>query len=280
MEKHIRICLLLIAGIPAAYGLDSGRALAQYVHRIWQSQQGLPQATIFSILQTHDGYLWLGTQAGLVRFDGVHFSSIDPDGTGLRDAWVRDLAEDRRHDLWIATSEFGVLRLRDGHLKSYSAAEGLPSATVHALLYTRRGELWAATAGGVARLDGDRFVTYRGAGTGSNNVRALCESADGSIWTAGDGAVLNRRDGRGWTSYALTSLPAHAIVRALRCDAKARIWLGSNHGWCGSWTAKSGGTAWRMVWRTTGFSPSPRTARVHSGSVPIMASAASEWRIR
>ena len=60
-----------------ADALDPSKTLSQYVRRIWQVQQGLPQASIDALLQTRDGYLWLGTQTGLVKFDGVRFTTID-----------------------------------------------------------------------------------------------------------------------------------------------------------------------------------------------------------
>ena len=56
--------------------LDPSRSLTQYFHRVWQIQPGLPQASIYCVLQTQDAYLWLGTQLGLVRFDGVRFSIL------------------------------------------------------------------------------------------------------------------------------------------------------------------------------------------------------------
>src|ERR1041385_5712516 len=77
------------------YALDPSRTLSQYVHRIWQVQQGLPQASIYAIVQTHDGYLWLGTQTALVKFDGVRFTTIEQlDGVSLANVWVTQLVED------------------------------------------------------------------------------------------------------------------------------------------------------------------------------------------
>src|SRR6478672_3506496 len=78
MRARPRIALLvaLAACATRAYALDPSRTLTQYVHRIWQVQQGLPQASIYAILQTRDGYVWLGTQMGLVKFDGVRFTSV------------------------------------------------------------------------------------------------------------------------------------------------------------------------------------------------------------
>ena len=107
--------LLLILPSNMAFALDPNRTLTQYVHRIWQLQQGLPDATITSIRQTHDGYLWLGTQAGLVRFDGVRFTSFGVINRGaLNHVWVRNLLEDEHHNLWIGTNNAGLIRLEKG----------------------------------------------------------------------------------------------------------------------------------------------------------------------
>src|SRR4051812_12611055 len=99
-----------------AYALDPARTLTQYVHRIWQVQQGLPQAWIHSIVQTRDGYLWLGTQSGLVKFDGVRFTTIDEmDGVPSANLWVTHLLEDAdANALWIGTTQAGVIKLQGG----------------------------------------------------------------------------------------------------------------------------------------------------------------------
>ena len=98
---------LLTRGAPA-HALDAARTLTQYVHRIWQVQQGLPQASIYAVVQTTDGRLWLGTQTGLVRFDGVRFTTIDEaNGVSLADVWVTKLIEDHGHALWIGTDGRG-----------------------------------------------------------------------------------------------------------------------------------------------------------------------------
>jgi ligand-binding sensor domain-containing protein len=80
------IVLVAIAMSARADALDPSKTLSQYVRRIWQVQQGLPQASIDALLQTRDGYLWLGTQTGLIKFDGVRFTTIDAiDGLPLKD---------------------------------------------------------------------------------------------------------------------------------------------------------------------------------------------------
>src|SRR5437016_3994012 len=92
---------VLVAPRNQAHALDPNRALTQYIHRIWHTQQGLPQGTIFAIRQPDDGYLWLATQTGLFRFDGVQFTAVrDADNQLLASAWVRDLREDAERNDW------------------------------------------------------------------------------------------------------------------------------------------------------------------------------------
>ena len=104
-------CLLSALLTRPLLALDPDRTLTQYIHRIWQLQQGLPQGTVDAILQSGDGYLWLGTQTGLVRFDGVRFTSFDQlQRTQAEKVWVRDMAEGSDHALWLATNGSGLIR--------------------------------------------------------------------------------------------------------------------------------------------------------------------------
>src|SRR5262245_55566355 len=116
----------LIATADTARALDPSRALTQYIHRIWHTQQGLPPGTIFAIRQPQDGYLWLATQTGLFRFDGVQFTAVrDADNQLLASAWVRDLREDADDSDWIATDGAGLIRWHDGVATQFTVADGL-----------------------------------------------------------------------------------------------------------------------------------------------------------
>src|SRR5215472_9054181 len=123
---RLRLTLALLAAV-SAYGLDPNRKLTQYVHRIWQTQQGLAESSVYSVIQTRDGYLWLGTQAGLVRFDGVRFTPVESIyASAPTNIWIRDLLEDTHGALWIGTNESGVYRLQNGSFTHYSKKDGLP----------------------------------------------------------------------------------------------------------------------------------------------------------
>jgi signal transduction histidine kinase/ligand-binding sensor domain-containing protein len=216
-----------------ASALDPNRAITQAMHRIWQVQQGLPQATIFSIRQTHDGYLWLGTQKGLVRFDGARFTSVrSTSGRSLDNLWIRDLEEDADHNLWIATAGAGLIRLdRNLQAKSYTTPDGLPGDDVRALLADRKGSLWAATDKGLARFDQGRLTVFHHSdGLPTEDLWALCQASNGTIWIGGESGTIASWDGSRLATRRLKSLPGGASVRALCSASDDAIWIGTTAG--------------------------------------------------
>src|SRR5215831_18095042 len=215
-----------------AFALDPNRTLTQYLHRIWQLPQGLPDATVTSILQTDDGYLLLGTETGLVRFDGVRFSEINGGSSGpLKGAWIRHILEDRQHVLWIGTNDAGVIRLRNGVASQYLQKEQLPRTTVQCLISDRHENVWACTTNGLARLDRGTLVVYGTAdGLPTTNIRAACEAADGTLWIGGEGNRLSSWTGSSFVDHTLDLLPAYGSVRALLCASDGALWVGTTNG--------------------------------------------------
>src|ERR1700690_2585451 len=97
----VAFILVLLAGGSPLGALDPGKPLTSYQRQNWQTESGLPQNTVHAILQTHDGYLWLATEGGLVRFDGLKFTVYDSQNTpALRSNNIRALFEDSEHALW------------------------------------------------------------------------------------------------------------------------------------------------------------------------------------
>src|SRR5947208_13792776 len=76
----------------------------------WTTQKGLPESSVFSLFQTRDGYLWVGTGYGLARFDGIHFNTFDEaDAPGLSSGKIVRLFEDSRGNLWVGTETEGIM---------------------------------------------------------------------------------------------------------------------------------------------------------------------------
>ena len=102
--------------------------------RVGQVQQGLPAGSIFAIRQSTNGFLLLGTQTRLVRFDGVRFSNVhEVDDMGLKDLWVQCLQQDSDGTLWIGTQSSGLIRLSQGVATRYTRRDGLPADNIQCL---------------------------------------------------------------------------------------------------------------------------------------------------
>src|SRR5262249_7274782 len=180
-------------GDPSAAGTPAALASAYSVD-VWKAENGLPQNSVQAIVQTRDGYLWMGTQEGLVRFDGVRFTIYDTDNTAtLKSSYIRALCEDRAGNLWIGTDGGGLSCFRDGAFTTYTTAKGLPHNTVSSIVEDPDGGLWIGTYGGLAHLRGGHFSTLTtDDGLASNLVRALALDRRGSLWIGPDGAERSR----------------------------------------------------------------------------------------
>jgi ligand-binding sensor domain-containing protein len=122
-----------LAANPLA-ALDPSKEIRNFHQESWGVDQGLPQNSVYTILQTSDGYIWFGTELGLVRFDGLRFEVFDKNNTpGIGDNNISALLEDRTGTLWIGTNSGGVTRYRGGKFRSLTQAGGLPDNSVHAL---------------------------------------------------------------------------------------------------------------------------------------------------
>src|SRR5262252_4453631 len=116
------LCFVLAAGHLALAQNAAGR----YYFDSWTTDNGLPQNSVNAILQTRDGYLWIATADGLVRYDGARFTVFNQGNTpGINDNRCTRLLEDRAGVLWIV-NQFGLMSYQDGGFHSYTAADGLP----------------------------------------------------------------------------------------------------------------------------------------------------------
>ena len=149
--------LLLGVALPAA-ALEPSTPLANFGRQAWAMENGLPQNTVQALAQTKDGFLWLGTEAGLVRFDGIEFETYDRSSTpALPGSDIRCLLVARDGALWIGTNA-GLVQWKDGAVRTFTTQDGLPGNGIRALEETPNGQLLVSTGVGPAELSGERFV--------------------------------------------------------------------------------------------------------------------------
>jgi signal transduction histidine kinase/ligand-binding sensor domain-containing protein len=153
---QVRVCLvgLILICLPQAI-------VAQFQFDSWSTDDGLPQNSIQAILQTRDGYLWLTTSDGLVRFDGVRFTVFERGATnGFDSNRLTALFEDREGTLWIGTEDRGIIRYRNGVFTSYTTEDGLPDFYAASFREDKAGNLLVKTLSGIVERRGERFAPY------------------------------------------------------------------------------------------------------------------------
>lgn len=223
----LAVISLLVIAAPAWTQPATPRA-DRYIRRSWDTREGLPQNTITAITQTRDGYLWLGTFGGLVRFDGNAFTVFDPGNTpGLTSARIVSLLEDRHGVLWIGT-EAGAARYEHGTFSAFSALtafatkDGVARDSIAAITEDGQGRLWFATDLGLARFDGKAFTWATVAGV-QESAQVLATAPNGDVWA-----------GRwtGATRFEAAERPAFVDASgdstlSVAIDGRQRVWLGS-----------------------------------------------------
>jgi ligand-binding sensor domain-containing protein/signal transduction histidine kinase len=220
----------LVGGV-CGQTVSSKRVFDRYQQFVWTDQQGLPQNTVQAITRTSDGYLWLGTLAGAVRFDGARFTVFDSSNTGeIKGSYITALLEDATETLWMGVDGGGLVGFRGGRFSVYTTANGLPNNYVKSLLAARDGALWIGTDRGLARFKDSKFTVYTTRnGLGDNLVSALAEDHDGGIW-AGTGRGLTLiKDGR-LHNYTDGDGLVQNVVRSMYVDRAGGLWIGTDGG--------------------------------------------------
>jgi signal transduction histidine kinase/ligand-binding sensor domain-containing protein len=196
------IAIAIPSGVEA---LDPSRPIAQLAMQNWKLSDGAPP-DIFSIAQTPDGRLWLGTGAGLFSFDGFHFEHAKPAGDGFPSTNITRLAVAPSGDLWIGYQDGGVSLLRDGRLSNFQ--ENFPSGPIIGIIIDKSGGVWASvlkntSGGGLMHYDGRRWLRVMPPEWPSPNLSpaGVFTTSDGSIWvnTLDHGPLLVRKPG--WNRF-------------------------------------------------------------------------------
>ncbi len=226
--------VLILAPWVAAQGI------ASLHHQAWSTEQGLPQDSVHAILQDRTGFIWVATEAGIARFDGVSFSVFSH---ANQPAFTSDdaccLAQDANSDLWVGTAD-GLIRIHDQIFQRFSELEGLPSSSIRSLLTDSRG-LLVLTAEGLARWKGDRFEAVSQA---PRETESIARGNDGQVWLLANGRVSLLKDGliSSWSTgvnngplKGLTAAPEGAIWTFTNTEvartgtAAARRWQTGKH---------------------------------------------------
>ena len=198
---HIWLTLCLLAAVPiASRGDASGFGLAETAGtlRVWHVADGLPADSVAAILQTRDGFLWVGTSAGLVRFDGVKFTPLSTTAFSTSSpVSVTALCEDAEGSLWIGTLQDGLFELKAGKLIHFTSGQGLLDDSVTSLDADKSGQVWIGTKSGLNLWTGRELKAYTlRDGLPDKFVAGVNVARSGTVWITTRAGMCRFSDGK------------------------------------------------------------------------------------
>ena len=240
--------VLLLFWSSTALALDPARPVTQYGHNAWRVQDGAFGGAPSSLIQTTDGYLWMGTRSGLYRFDGVRFAPFTGAATGerIRSPTIAALVADPDGSLWFGTGA-DLEHWHDGILSHFPAEPGYVMGLFLDIYQAKDGTIWSTrfrktdTEGPVCKVAGSGVKCYgeRDGVTLNTASSSMFEDAEGNLWTHSDHAIIH------WDPKGLKALSGGMVIKngadSVQCilpDAHGSILVGLGPG--GLWRLVDG----------------------------------------
>jgi signal transduction histidine kinase/ligand-binding sensor domain-containing protein len=243
-------CLMLLVLATWQGGFPAAGAIPNYVFHAWQSDDGLPQNAVTAVLQSQDGYLWVGTYSGLARFDGVRFTVFNDNNTPeLASSRVTSLFEAPDGTLWIGHENGAVTRCRNGQFERVEVLARWTSGKILSIATDGSGEAWLLNQDGLLARVRDGLVLEPESG-GAPNLVMLARAEDGAIWVARGGRVSKLEHGR-LTTIQFGSEPPSTFIQGIGAGRDGGLWVvlsGRVRKWKdGRWTQDGGVSPWGIA---------------------------------
>lgn len=214
--------------VPAAHALDPNRSFAEYIHSQWNAQQGFPGGAVHAFAQTPDGYLWIASEKGLVRFDGIGFRLFNHANTAsLPASPVLGLIVDSEGSLLIRLQTPGLLRYRNEQFEDVLPAT-LPDTVVTAMARGLSGDVLLVSRQDPMRYSGGKLIQLTpGGGSIGGIAISVAGSPDGTLWMGTrDRGLFSSRSSGAWASRGL----ADRKINCLLPGAGSQLWIGTDNG--------------------------------------------------
>jgi ligand-binding sensor domain-containing protein/signal transduction histidine kinase len=221
-------CIVIVVGLfeqPAAR--SQTKPPPPYTRRIWHIQDGLPEETVQAIQQTGDGYLWIGTTGGLMRFDGSRFiHSLQPwYRTSLTDDSTFCILTASDGSLWLGTEGEGLLHLQNGVFHAYTAGDGLTDSFVRSVIEDSRKRIWVGTDNGLFQIVNGKIEAVDTSPYAPLAVHAIFEDREHRIWVGG--SQLLAFDADGINRYKLPGAFSESRVKSIYQTKDGTVWVGT-----------------------------------------------------
>ncbi|MCP4219816.1 MAG: hypothetical protein GY765_34610, partial [bacterium] len=205
--------------------LDPSKKISQYVYDTWTKEDGLPSDSIWAITQTTDGYLWLGTFHGLVRFNGVDFKVFNRDNIPqLTNNRISALWAKKNGGLWIGTESDGLLLYNKGKFTQYDVHKGLPDNWVLSIMEDHKGDTWIGSTMGLARLHKGNVTTMTPE-KDAGDFYGIMEESPGIVWFCSRNSGLFRLESGEFRKYTTADGLSGNDVKGICKDKEGTLWI-------------------------------------------------------
>lgn len=194
----------------------------------WQKEQGLPQSPVRALAQTHDGYIWIGSDDGLARFDGLRFVTFGIQ-EGIKCGPVSALLADNRDALWIGSTDNGLSCWQNNQLATFTVRDGLPANSITALAEDADGRIWIGTdAGLILRQNGKLCPLAAAEKFKKQIITTLFKDRQGMMWIGVEGAGVFQFVKNSFVPLS-EDAPDHLLKdpHCLLIDQDGRVWIGA-----------------------------------------------------
>ncbi len=223
--------LFTVLTLSSLFPLDPSKKVYNYHISKWDVENGLPQNSVMTILQTEDKYLWIGTDRGVARFDGVNFEIFNSSKyKTIRNNRTVTLLEDRKRNFYFGSRGGGLNKITDGKIKNFSKAYGLKDDFILSLFEGSNGEIWIGTFKGLSKMDiNGKILPFKNSDKLDNKIILdIAEDRDGKIWigTFKNGIFSiskSKQDG-----YDVKNYNVKSSIRTVLVDHNGLIWVGTN----------------------------------------------------
>jgi signal transduction histidine kinase/ligand-binding sensor domain-containing protein len=228
--RSMLLCLSLLLAAGPSWGVDSARHISQYGHSVWRVQDGAFAGAPSATTQTADGYMWIGTENGVVRFDGVSFTPWKPDGSELPSSDILDVLGARDGSLWVATAA-GLSRWHNGVEANFihdpSSYEPLVESRDGTIWVVREERLGSGIAS-VCQIASSAMQCNRDSDAIPRDVyTAITEDDSGNLWIGSQTALVRWKPGSP-SVYTPPALASHAGIgiSAIAANPDGSLWVG------------------------------------------------------
>jgi signal transduction histidine kinase/ligand-binding sensor domain-containing protein len=244
-----KLCWFALVFAVVGFVFFPAAAAPNYSTRTWQVEQGLPQNKVTAVVQTRDGYLWVGTYNGLARFDGVRFTVFDENNTPeLRSSRITSLYAPPDGTLWIGTESGDVSQCKDGHFAAVPLRANWSGGKIFDIVSDEAGDIWLMNESGeLARVRDGRVLTPSAGVTAK--VVALTRATGGQIWIDREGRVSLLKQGQLQSVEFTTKVPGtYPYVQGIAASRDGGLWVACDSHikkWRdGQWVADLGSAPW------------------------------------